>query len=193
MNAVDLVLSTAGLTLADLSAVAVTSGPGSFTGLRIGMATAKGLSLAAGVTLAGFSTLEILALALASEARRDPPFRVCALIEAGRGQVYRGYFEIETEAGGGFLARALEAEKLCAPEEALEGIGPGCVVGGDGAVNHLDRLSPAPPNLSPRPAPSLAPSLALRAESILLSGGLAGVPLVPNYVRPPDALRKDHP
>lgn len=194
VRAVDLVLSTAGLSLADLSAVAVTSGPGSFTGLRIGMATAKGLSLAAGVPLAGFSTLEVLASALASTVDRDPPFRVCALLEAGRGQLYRGYFLMEREPSGNVLPEALEAERVCAPEDALAGIDPESVVGGDGAVNHRDRLlSSVPWTLSPRPAPFLAPSLALRAESILASGRLAARPLVPNYVRPPDALEKDHP
>ena len=77
-----LMLRRANRSVADLTAVAVAKGPGSYTGLRIGMALAKGLALAHNLTLLGISTLEIIARGQpASDAR------LFALIRAGRGRI----------------------------------------------------------------------------------------------------------
>jgi tRNA threonylcarbamoyladenosine biosynthesis protein TsaB len=77
-----LMLRRANRSVADLTAVAVAKGPGSYTGLRIGMALAKGLALAHNLTLLGISTLEIIARGQpASDAR------LFALIQAGRGRI----------------------------------------------------------------------------------------------------------
>jgi len=79
---VALMLRRAGVTPRALSAVAVAIGPGSFTGLRIGVALAKGLSLAHNLPLVGVPTLDILAW---GQPRRDEP--MLALLHAGRGRV----------------------------------------------------------------------------------------------------------
>ncbi len=73
-----------GLLLApqQLEGVAVTRGPGSFTGLRIGMAVAKGLALAHGLPLIGVSTLDVVAAAQGHDRRP-----LCAVLEAGRGRI----------------------------------------------------------------------------------------------------------
>jgi tRNA threonylcarbamoyladenosine biosynthesis protein TsaB len=85
MDVIELALSAATLTMADLGAIAVSVGPGSFTGVRIGVAAARGLALALKVPAIGISTLEALAEeALAGHADRE----VLALIDAGRDQVY---------------------------------------------------------------------------------------------------------
>ena len=71
-----------GTTFGDLSAVAVAQGPGSFTGLRIGMGVAKGLCLALDLPIIAIPTLDIITYAVG-----DPGCRVDAVIEAGRGRI----------------------------------------------------------------------------------------------------------
>jgi tRNA threonylcarbamoyladenosine biosynthesis protein TsaB len=75
-------LDRLGLGVGHLSGVAVTRGPGSFTGLRVGMAVAKGLALARGLPLIGVPTLDVVA---AAQGRDRRP--LCAVLQAGRGRV----------------------------------------------------------------------------------------------------------
>ncbi len=81
-------LGRAKLTPADLKAVAVALGPGSFTGLRIGLAVAKGLALANKTPLLGVPTLDIVAASIGPE---DIP--LCAVIQAGRGRICAGRYQ----------------------------------------------------------------------------------------------------
>lgn len=91
-------LRAAGLTMDDVTSVAVTAGPGSFTGLRIGLAMAKGLCFARGLPCAGVSTLEALAWEL--------PVDGCVLcaLDARRGEVYCAAFCVQ----GGKVRRLCE-------------------------------------------------------------------------------------
>lgn len=75
-------MRTAGVAADELTAVAVAQGPGSYTGLRIGMALAKGIALAHDLPLVGIPTLDILA---AAQPRREEP--LLAVLRAGRGRV----------------------------------------------------------------------------------------------------------
>lgn len=75
-------MTQAGVRPADLQAVAVALGPGSFTGLRVALAAAKGLALAHGLTLLGVPTLDAVAYPHQSQ-----PVPVVALVQAGRGRV----------------------------------------------------------------------------------------------------------
>ena len=85
IGVIEAALERAGCAYADLGAIAVSIGPGSFTGVRVGVATARGLALALGVPAIGITTLE----ALATQARDGQPGRAAlARIEAGRGQAY---------------------------------------------------------------------------------------------------------
>lgn len=89
--AIDELLKRAGVAPADLTAIAVATGPGSFTGLRIGMAAAKGLALSAGgrIPLVGVQTLDIVA---AGQPHPDGIDRLCAIVQAGRGRVSAGMY-----------------------------------------------------------------------------------------------------
>jgi tRNA threonylcarbamoyl adenosine modification protein YeaZ len=93
-----------GLTFRQVGAVAVAVGPGSFTGIRVGVAAARGLALALKVPAAGVSTLE----ALAFEAReRVGPEPVLAAIDGGRDGIYAGLYD-----GGGELLRPAAVAEL---------------------------------------------------------------------------------
>jgi len=86
LSALDWLLLESGLSLPDLDGLAVGLGPGSFTGLRIAMATVKGLAMAAGKPLLGVSTLDALALRCTG---KKP---VCALLDARKREVYTAWY-----------------------------------------------------------------------------------------------------
>jgi tRNA threonylcarbamoyladenosine biosynthesis protein TsaB len=77
----------AGITAADLDAIAVSAGPGSYTGLRVGFSLAKGMALARGLPVVDIPTLEAVAYQ-----HRDAAARLCAVVDAGRGQLYVARF-----------------------------------------------------------------------------------------------------
>ena len=86
-------LARAGLQMKDLQALAVATGPGSFTGLRIGMALGKGMALARRLPLVGVRTLDVLA---AAQPVREIP--MVALLQVGRGRLAAGWYEASSEA-----------------------------------------------------------------------------------------------
>ncbi|HUV93785.1 MAG TPA: tRNA (adenosine(37)-N6)-threonylcarbamoyltransferase complex dimerization subunit type 1 TsaB [Anaerolineae bacterium] len=90
MPALARMLSQQKLKPQSLTGVAVATGPGSFTGLRIGMSVAKGLCLALGVPIVGIPTLDIITYAVG-----DPGGRVLAVLEAGRGRICVGAYHFE--------------------------------------------------------------------------------------------------
>lgn len=83
MPAVARMMAQAGATSRDLRVAAVALGPGSFTGLRVGLAAAKGLALANGLALLGIPTLDVVAYP-----HQPQPVPVIAVIQAGRGRVF---------------------------------------------------------------------------------------------------------
>ena len=121
---IDAVLAEAGATYRDLSRIVVTTGPGSFTGIRVGVAAARGVALALDVPAVGISTLEALARGALggggeTGAKTAP---VLAVIDARRGEVYAALF-----AGDGDLIdgpSALQPSQLAAflarPADALQ-------------------------------------------------------------------------
>jgi tRNA threonylcarbamoyladenosine biosynthesis protein TsaB len=106
---IDRALAQAGVALADLGAIAVGAGPGSFTGLRIGMATAKGLCLAAGLPLWSASSLAALALD-AGEVDPLSGALVVPVFDARRGEVCAGFFRV-----AGDRAEPLADERIVEP------------------------------------------------------------------------------
>ncbi|KUG08261.1 tRNA (adenosine(37)-N6)-threonylcarbamoyltransferase complex dimerization subunit type 1 TsaB [Solirubrum puertoriconensis] len=89
---IEQLLSNAGVTLEQVSAVAVSDGPGSYTGLRIGAAAAKGLCYALGLPLLAIGTLPALAHQAAQQVPRAERYRFCPLLDARRMEVYAALY-----------------------------------------------------------------------------------------------------
>lgn len=129
---VQAVLAAAGLTLAEIDLLAVGVGPGSFTGLRVGLATVKGLGFALQKPVRGVSSPEAIASAALERAQQ-----VVVLLDAFKGEVYAGVFR--HGAGGGAVVEAMLPLFHASPGEAaaraLAVLDPaaGALVCGDGA------------------------------------------------------------
>jgi tRNA threonylcarbamoyladenosine biosynthesis protein TsaB len=182
----DHALQAAGVALGDLGALAVAIGPGSFTGLRIGLATAKGLAFGAGLRVVGVPSLEAMAwnLGLASWALASGP--VCPMFDARRGQVWTAVFAPTPE--GGMRRMVPEGAMHVRELLALVGGGERVVFAGEGAVLYRDEIASAlggravfaPPHLD-APSPAAVASLGIR---LALAGEWADPSaLAPRYIR----------
>jgi tRNA threonylcarbamoyladenosine biosynthesis protein TsaB len=131
LPAVEALLAQAGLRLAEIGAIAVSQGPGNFTGLRLGLATAQGLALALDVPAVPVPTLEVLAAPLAGSL--EP---VAAVADAKRQEVYLGRFDCRGE----FPVALAPPERLAAVD--LPGrLEPPVVLTGPGIKPHQDFLT----------------------------------------------------
>ena len=191
LPAIEYLLSGCAWRLADLDLVVVGCGPGSFTGIRIGVATGLGLAQTLGKPLAPVSTLDALGYALAqlhaSLGCAPRSVRLGIVMDAGRGQVY--YSEYRAAAGEIHESRA----PVLASPDALRRTfrGRPLRMAGDGAVRYARELGVT--RTGGRRVVTLdlflaAPMarLALRRRHTWRQGDyLAAEPL---YIRPPDAL-----
>ncbi len=181
LPAVDWLLATLGIPLQRLSAVAVSQGPGSFTGLRAGIASAKGLAFSLGVPLFGISTLAALAA-------NAPPgdALVCAVLNARRGEVFRAFFRA-TAAGPSRLGQ----DGLVPIASLAVEIPEGCLVIGELPPPLIEMLSPggaarfAPPHINHLRAAAIA---LLGSSALRASRPSELTTLLPRYLRPCDAV-----
>jgi tRNA threonylcarbamoyladenosine biosynthesis protein TsaB len=179
----DAVMAEAGVVLDAVDAVAVGAGPGSFTGLRIGMATAKGLAFAARKPLLAASSLAALALDAAPLA--PPGALIVPLIDARRGELFAGFYRADDVA-----VTAVGDDRVVAPADlaaAIAAVGPGVspvALCGDGASLVAD-LGVGQP-LAARLTPSARSIAALAAAGRASDGLHAG----PTYLRPAEAELK---
>jgi tRNA threonylcarbamoyladenosine biosynthesis protein TsaB len=95
------ILAEAGIQAKDLSAVAVTTGPGSYTGLRVGLASAKGICFALDIPLITIGTLDVMAAAAKEWMQHQQPelvhYFICPLIDARRNEVFTAIFNENLE------------------------------------------------------------------------------------------------
>src|SRR5688572_30771886 len=176
-------LDRANIRLADIDIFAVATGPGSFTGLRIGISTMQGLAFAAGKPLIGVSGLD----ALARVADREAAGRqIATWVDAWRGEVYAALYMNGVE---------VEAPVVAKPEEILDRFAsqPTLFIG-DGVRAHHEkiqqRVGGGPTALAEHPTPLLAGTIAMIAGDIGSKGAYAPPHAVrPMYVRRTDAER----
>ena len=172
---------------ADVDAVAWANGPGSFTGVRIGAAAAKGFCWGGALLCAPVSTLEAMAW---QAARTD--CTVCACMDARRSQVYNALFRYSDGAPVRLCPdRAISVAELAAELAALDG--PILLVG-DGAQLCYDALGPTLPQLRLAPEhqrQQRAEGVALAAWQAAQTGSLdTARDAVPNYLRLSQAERE---
>lgn len=170
MPAVDRVLTTAGRPLADVTGIVVGTGPGPYTGLRVGLVTAAALGDALGVPVHGVCTLDGLAWA-AGEAGLDGPFTV--VTDARRKEVYWARYDGPLHRVG---EPAVDRPADLAPEvTALPAVGAGAALYPEAFPDHR-----------PDPAHQSAGALAALAAR-RLAAGEEFAPARPLYLRRPDA------
>lgn len=191
------VLGRLGLTLGDVDIFGVAVGPGSFTGLRIGIAAIQGLAFGTGRPVVGVSALEALASAAAMDAPREDGLPVAVWMDAHRHEVFSAVFRCQSRPDGSGLPGldCLEAPSVDGPAavldrwqaaswwDALRFVGEGTEV-----YRQLLRDRLVHDESIVAPTPSLAPIVGLIAEARAGAGG-AVVPhaIKPVYVRRSDA------
>ena len=185
LDQVQQVLQAGKLTLEELDLIAVVRGPGSFTGLRIGLATAKGLAQAANLQVLGVSSLQLLAMNLPLCA-----LPVCAFLDARKQEVYTAlYFWREG------IPVAAGPELVLPPEKALRRLDGEVALVGDAVDLYrplideiLGERARVPAACHHQPRASAAAALAAR----LYQPGqqFSAAQLTPVYIRPSDAELK---
>lgn len=181
LSCVDILLTDAGLTVADLDALGVALGPGSFTGVRVGVATVKGLALAAAKPVAGFSSLAMLAMNLPWSS-----CPVCAMFDARKKEVYAGLYSCRT------LPEPLDKDSVLPPSELLYKINDPTIFIGEGAVKYRDLITAslgekalfAPWSLN---QPRASAGALLAAEALAKGETIPLADLNPAYIRPSEA------
>jgi tRNA threonylcarbamoyladenosine biosynthesis protein TsaB len=173
-----------GIEWRELAGLAVSMGPGSFTGLRIGLSVAKGLALAVNLPLLGVSTLD----GLARQVVAPPGTRVCALLDARKQEVYAAFYECD---GNGLPLRT-GFDLVLRPEQLAEQLAGPIILVGDGAVAYREifrnRLGAAAIFAPPASHFPRAASIGLLGEELLARGELLDpVASVPIYVRASEA------
>jgi tRNA threonylcarbamoyladenosine biosynthesis protein TsaB len=180
-GAVEKIVTSAHLCLRDLAGIAVALGPGSFTGLRVGLSYAKGLARAAGIPLVGIPTLDAIALLAAHHGGSHG--HVCALLDARRGEVYAALYQ--------FSGLALERETddlALTAAELVELLERDTIIVGDAKASEVQDLAAArglsttlsSPTQLNRTGSMVA---AIAAARIVHNQIDAGAVLEPRYVR----------
>jgi tRNA threonylcarbamoyladenosine biosynthesis protein TsaB len=171
-------LDRAGLRFADVERIGVGVGPGTFTGLRIGVATARALAQGTGAQLAPVSTLQALAVA----AEHDGP--TLAVLDARRGEAFAAAYRDGREI---LAPAAVRPEALAGLIEALPDPPEAWVAVGDGAVAFRDQLEPAAIAVPADGHPSHRVSAVAICRLASTTAPVARDALVPDYIRLPDA------
>ncbi len=181
----DRLLTDHGCSAKSIDLIAVSLGPGSFTGLRVGISTAQGIALAEGKDLMGVPTLEVIAYQACGHREQ-----VCPMIDVRGREIYTAHYRF---AGSGELQRVRD-ETVCEPESWLAGIHENTVFLGSGACRYQKQitafLGDAALILPPYAGIPKASTVAHLARQRYLQNARNDLySIAPVYVRPPDAER----
>ncbi len=174
-------LAQSGLAITDIDRIAVTNGPGSFTGTRIGIAAARALKLARGIPIVTFTSLE--AIALSPSIAPEPDEDLIIAMDAHRGEAYAQIFDATTRVAFGppciiamtGLASLSRGQPLLAVGTAAEAVGA-AVTGAGGIARAKSSMI----------FPDMAAAIVRAATR-----GPATTAVEPLYLRPPDAKPQD--
>jgi tRNA threonylcarbamoyladenosine biosynthesis protein TsaB len=175
LPAVSALLQGLGIEARELDVFAVTTGPGSFTGLRVGLGSVQGLALAAGRPCVGLASLDVLAGSAAGSSGT-----IVALVDAFRGEVFSGVYDANGR---------LRGERAVGPlAEVLRSVPAGSAFVGDVAVGQREAIREAVPGATfPEFARFLAPALAAAALRLAAAGSTVSAgDLRPVYLRAAD-------
>ena len=181
LGAIDWLLHTTEMDITDMAAVAVGTGPGSFTGLRIGMATAKGLAHGKGLPLIGISSLDALGAGVRSERL------ICVVMDARKKEVYSCFYRCKP---GGRVVRCAEPAVML-PDELANLIEEPVTMAGDGVGVYNDLFSELLGELAeflPWMLTPQAANIGFLASGRLAEGDFLDIDsATPDYVRSSDA------
>ena len=170
MPMIDRVLKDSQMTPQNLEGLAISMGPGSFTGLRVGLSTVKGMALALGLPVVGVPTLEVLAAPLAAGSCAYP---ICPMLDAKRQEVYAALFSADSEGG---LKKIMEDEaispvrlsdQLAERREPIIFLGTGALLYEDAIKKRLGDFAIFVSRLDPYPSPLMVAALGMKR---LMSG-----------------------
>ena len=170
--------------IADVQAIVVARGPGSYNGLRVGLSTAKGLAFGLGKPLVGISTLEAMAYAWAATG-----LPVCAMLSAGRGEVAVACYQM---ANGRWAT--LEEEKITTISAVCEGTKSCTVFCGELGAEMTKEIAERLGELAVLPSPAArlrrAAYLAELGQVRITRGEVDSMVLEPHYLRRPPITPK---
>ncbi|MFO7962389.1 MAG: tRNA (adenosine(37)-N6)-threonylcarbamoyltransferase complex dimerization subunit type 1 TsaB [Desulfobacterales bacterium] len=185
MPAIDSLLRAVKWDLSTIDGFAVTQGPGSFTGIRIGIAAVKGLASAVGKPVVGISTLEVLAYQAGGFS--GP---VCAMLDARKNEVFSGFFRWLDN-----RPCRMENETVGPIKKVLDVIDEPCLFIGSGAklyepeiVRHTGSLAVFPPLHDHAVRSSMVGRIGYM--KFCSTTALGASEIRPTYLRPPDAVLK---
>ena len=199
LNMVENLLANAHVTAADLDLLAVSAGPGSFTGVRIGVSIIKGLAFAKNIPCVPVSTLDALSENLRPMAESlGHDFYVCPVMDARRSQVYCALFLYETDADGNtvktrvweddMLSAAELSDRLTELELPVLFVGEGCRV--TQREIHLPHCKEAPEAVRYQSGVSVASVARAVYEAAEDKSVFTDLALKPTYLRPSQAERE---
>lgn len=182
---IEQVLAEAGVDRTELTGIVVGTGPAPFTGLRVGLVTARTLGMALGIPVHGVSSLDALALAAIGDGSRD----VLVATDARRKEVYWARYRAVVD--GVELVDGPDVESPAALAERLDG---DVLVVGPGTTLYPEQLPAGAPSAELDPADLARVALARLAEAVAatadlpLPEGAVQLPTEPLYLRRPDAV-----
>lgn len=181
LGSLDWLLQTTEMSISDIAALAVGTGPGSFTGLRIGMATAKGLSHGTGLPLIGISSLDAVAASVRSQRL------VCVAMDARKKEVYCCFYRSKPDQ----TVVRCSKPAVMAPEELARLINEPVTMAGDGVCVYSEIFSQLlgdTVELLPRISAPSAVNIGFLASSAQAAGSYLDLDrATPEYVRSSDA------